>query len=93
MAVEHSDEHRDDAFDDDCVAVGGELDVAVDEFGIEPYARLAPFDQVLRRFQLFVDRGQGVAHVDDYGIAVHPVVETFKFFNQYVLFVVDSHRC
>ena len=93
VAIEHTEQERDDAFNDHGVGVGLEGDGAIlVAVGGDPHAALASFDEVCRRFLVIGKRRKSVAQVDDVGIAVHPVAETLKLFNDFVLRLVDSHN-
>lgn len=86
VAVDDLQEHGDDALDDDSVGVGREVHPAVGVgLGVEPHAALASLNQMFGSLVALVDGGQGVAHVYDYGIAVHPVVKIAELLDYLVL--------
>ena len=60
QSVERSDYQGCDPFCDDGVAVGGIEHGSVAEVGVEPDARLASFDEILRLFVFFVNEGEGL---------------------------------
>ena len=91
VAVEHLYEQRYDAFYDYGVGVGRILDFAVFFAGIEPYAALAAFYQVVGSLVFGVDGRKGVAEIDNHGITVHPVVHFREFFYYFVLYLVYCH--
>ena len=72
MAVEHLDQERDYAFDNDGVGVSRKVDMTVALFGVEPHAALTSFDEMVGGFESGIDGRERVAEVDDHGVAVHP---------------------
>ncbi len=87
--VKHAHEHRDDSLDDDGIAVGLQAHMPIDAVGLQPHAALATVNQVVGRLVLLVQGGHGIAHVNDDTVTVHPVVQTLKFLNDFVLSLVD----
>ena len=88
--AEHTHQHRDDALDDNGVAVGLEMHLAVGIIGLEPHAALAAVNEVVGSFVLLVEGRHGIAHVDDERITVEPVGKTVKLFYDFVLNIVNS---
>jgi hypothetical protein len=92
VAREYLHEHGYDALDDDSVGVGSEYYVAVCiALGVEPHAALAAFDEAVWGLQLLGECRQRVAHVDDIGIFVHPVVDVGELVDNILLAFVNSH--
>lgn len=88
---EHLDEQGDDTLYNESVALGLEDDFAVLFVGLQPYAALAAFYQVLVGFVAFIESWLFVAQVDEQLVAVHPVVEVTEFGDDFVLHFVDCH--
>lgn len=92
VAVEHFDEESNDAFDNDGIRIGGVIDFAVLFLGVEPHAALATLDEVLWGFELLVNRRERVSEVNNHGVSIHPIVNFGEFLNDFVLYLVDSHK-
>ena len=91
LAVEDAHEEGDHAFGDEAVGVGGEVDFAVREVGVEPDLGLAAFDEAVRGLQLFCERGQFLAEVDDVLVTLGPVLEEVELIEELLLLVGDGH--
>ena len=85
LVVEHSYEQRDDALDDERIAVGRELQATVHVVALHPHAALAAFDDVFGSLVAFFKRFEVVAEVDEHLVFVHPVVDSVELFDYFVL--------
>ena len=66
--------------------------LALFQAGGEPYFRLAAVNQVLLRAGFFGKRLQTVSVLNQQRITIHPIVKTAELFNNFVLYIVDSHH-
>ena len=61
VPADDADEQRDDALHDECVAVGGEEELAASLVALQPHAALAAVDEVLLGFVFLVELVELVA--------------------------------
>ena len=95
MVVEDADDEADQTLDNHGITVAGEVDEVrgLVVVGLNPYAALAAFDEVLRRLVLLGEGFQIVAQLDEHLIFVHPVVEGTEVLDNLILcFVYCCHN-
>ena len=92
VAVDHAQQETNEAFDDKGVALSAESERAVGVLiANNPNAALAAVDEI---GLVFLAGGQYVAlfaEVDDELVAIHPIFDFRKFFDDLVLYFVDGH--
>lgn len=88
--AEHAHQHRDDTLDNNGVAIGLEVHLAVDIVGLEPHTALAAVNKVVGGLVLLVEGWHGIAHINDERVAIEPVGKALKLFDDFVLNIVNS---
>ena len=85
MVGHHLDEQGDDAFYDQGITLGLELQATVLNIALEPYAALAAIDQVLFVLVFLVQWLLVTTQIDQQLVFVHPIIEVSEFLDDLVL--------
>ena len=88
---QHPNQQSDDAFGDDRIAVGRELDHAAVHFGAQPHLTLTTANQMAVGFVSRIDQGQFFSEVNQVFISIGPLIEQTEFLDDSVLDLVDVH--
>ena len=91
MAAEHTNQQRDDALHDQCIALSLKVNDAVGKVCHKPHTALATVNEVLLRLVLLVKRFQFIAQIYQQLVLVHPVVKAGELLNNLVLYFVNAH--
>ena len=88
---DYADKQRHDAFHNQRVALGAELQLPFALVAHEPHAALATVDKVLLCFEFGGQRFLLLAHGDEQLVLVHPVVKLCELLDNLVLYFVNRH--
>ena len=91
MSRKYLNKHGYDAFYEYSIAFTFKNHFTFNQFGVEPHATLAPFNDVLRYFVFVNQRLQGISQVNKQGVFVHPVFKLAELLYYFVLNFVDCH--
>ena len=92
LVVQHTDEQGDYALHDECITLCLEVNLPFGcEVCLQPNSALATINEVALHFVLFGQRFLFTAEVDEHLIFVHPIIETFKLFDDLLLYFFYRH--
>lgn len=91
MVAEYADEQCHNALDDECIALGLEVNEALGrKVGGKPYATLAAFDEVLLSLGALGKWLLLRTEVNEELVFIHPIIEVVEFLDDIVLYLING---
>src|SRR6186713_1437250 len=91
LTRQHPDNHTDKPLGDHRIAVRRKFHLAIDNAGMQPYFRLASFDQVIVSLVLGIDQGQLLTELNNKFVLLHPVAKELKIGDDLILLLFNGH--